>query len=357
MEAFILDSNFQMVGVVDTFESFIWTDRFCGYGDFEVYLPSEAAVPELLTIGNYLTTKKSDRIMIIEDISIEVDPENGSRTTITGRSLESILERRVIWGQVNLDGSLQSEVENLLDDNVIVPSISARAIDNFEFVPSTDDTIADLDVDTQFFGENLYDAILSLCESQQIGFRILLNNSNKFAFELYVGANRTFSQTKNPWVIFSPDYDNLLSSNYFKSMRKFKNAALIAGEGDGSNRTLIESCSDESEGLQRRELYVDSSTLSRTIDGTDLTATKYKKKLTSKGKEHLLETQTMESFEGEIDATKQFVYGVDFMLGDIVQIVNEYGMRACSRVSEVVQCHDASGETMIPTFTSVTEVQ
>ena len=39
MEAMILDTNFQGIYIVDSFESFIWTDRFSECGDFELYIP------------------------------------------------------------------------------------------------------------------------------------------------------------------------------------------------------------------------------------------------------------------------------------------------------------------------------
>ena len=35
--------------------------------------------------GNYLVTKDSDRMMIIEDIQVDTDAENGNRLTVTGR--------------------------------------------------------------------------------------------------------------------------------------------------------------------------------------------------------------------------------------------------------------------------------
>ena len=39
MEALILDKSYATTAVLDKFESFIWTDRFRGYGDFEIYMP------------------------------------------------------------------------------------------------------------------------------------------------------------------------------------------------------------------------------------------------------------------------------------------------------------------------------
>ena len=172
MEAWILDQNAASLAVLDTFQSFIWTDRYRGYGDFEIYMPAETSALSYLKEGNYLVTKDSDRMMIIEDIQVDTDAENGNHLTVTGRSLESILCRRVIWGYKVLNGNFQDAIRTLLNENVIAPSNSKRKIPNFVFRASTDTRITGLTVDTQFLGENLYDAILSLCEEKEIGFRV-----------------------------------------------------------------------------------------------------------------------------------------------------------------------------------------
>ena len=93
MEAWILDQNAASLAVLDTFQSFIWTDRYRGYGDFEIYMPAETSALSYLKEGNYLVTKDSDRMMIIEDIQVDTDAENGNHLIVTGRSLESILCR------------------------------------------------------------------------------------------------------------------------------------------------------------------------------------------------------------------------------------------------------------------------
>lgn len=37
MDVTILNTNLDAVSIVDTYESFIWTDRYYAYGDFELY--------------------------------------------------------------------------------------------------------------------------------------------------------------------------------------------------------------------------------------------------------------------------------------------------------------------------------
>lgn len=72
--------------------------------------------------------------------------------------------------------------------------------------------------------------------------------------------------------------------------------------------------------------------------------------LDQRGAEELAENVYMKAFTGEIEARKTFVYGKDFVKGDLVQIVNEYGMESKVRVSEIMRVQDTNGYSMYPTF-------
>ena len=36
MELLVLNTDYESIAVIDTYESFIWTDRYNSYGDFEI---------------------------------------------------------------------------------------------------------------------------------------------------------------------------------------------------------------------------------------------------------------------------------------------------------------------------------
>ena len=149
MELIVLDTSLKMLSVLDTFESLIWTERYSAYGDFEVYTSINDSVLEILKDDYYLWLKESDQTMIVEDRKIESDAENGNHFTVTGRSLESILERRIIWKQTILSGNFQNGIKKLLDENIINPSDASRKIEGLIFEASTDPAITGLTVDAE----------------------------------------------------------------------------------------------------------------------------------------------------------------------------------------------------------------
>lgn len=349
MEFRLLNTNFIDIDIIDSFDSMIWVERYFKYGDFEIYLPYNKTRFDLFKEDYYVYCRESDRLMIIEDRLIKTDEEKEKKyLTITGRSLESILERRIIWGQTILSGNFQDGIKKLIDESIIAPTIVERKIDNFVFEVSTDPTITELTIDAQFNGENLYPSIQGLCEEKGVGFKITLGDDNTFVFKLYSGVDRSYTQTANSYVVFSPNFDNLLSSSYIESKRLSKNVSLVAGEGEGSARKTV--VVGEGSGLGRREIFTDATWLSSTIDGGTLTPEEYNKQLEQRGFETLAINSCISSFEGEADTSTMFKYGEDFFMGDIVQIANEDDLKSRSRVAELIRSKDLNGEGVFSTF-------
>ena len=354
MELLIMDENFAGVSTLDIFESLIWTDRYYACGDFEIYMPCSEKMLSTLKQDMYLYLRESEHIMIIEDIQIDTDVEDGVHLTVTGRSLESILDRRIIWNLTTLSGGLQAGIKQLLNENAIAPSDPARAIPNLIFEDSTDSKITNLALNAQYYGENLYDVICEVCESNEIGFKIILNESNQMVFSLYAGTDRSYEQTENPYVIFSPGFDNLLNSNYISSKKTLKTVTMITGEGEGSDKKkAVAECSNGAgSGLNRREMHTDASGISQ-IDGENTISDEdYTALLQRQGIDELAQNTRTESFEGEVSSGRTYTYGMDYFMGDIVQNVNEFNIEATSRVTEYIMSQDESGIERYPTFTS-----
>lgn len=352
---YIYDAGFVLKKILDSYLSSIWTVRYDQYGDFEICVPYSKDIFDEVKLDDYIMRPDSDRMMVVEDIQIQTDAEGGDQIVFSGRSVESILDRRVLFDQTIVVGNTQDGVEFLLNENAITPTDVNRKLP-IVFRKSEDTVITALETAYQFSGETLYEAIEALCVEGSIGFRLLPDlNAKNFIFELYNGADRSYYQTDRPYVMFSPDFDNIITSNYISSKKEYKNVAYAAGEGEGSERTVISVYSGETEasGLTRRELYVDAGSVSSTTSDGQITESDYLDQLASRGSEELEKAKSTTYFEGEVDTSRQFVYGVDFEIGDIVQLRNEYDIEGCARITELVLSDDQNGSTSVPTFTSI----
>ena len=353
MDLLVLNTDLDAISVVDTYESFIWTDRYRQPGDFELYMSMMLSVLQYIRQDYYIWNRDSEHVMIIEKIRIDSDVEDGNHITVTGRSLESILDRRIVWGQQVIRGNLQNGVKTLLNSCIISPSDSNRKISNFIFKESTDPAITSLTIDAQYTGDNLLTVIEKICVEHDIGFKVTLNDNKQFVFELYAGVNRSYDQTSNPYVVFSPKFENIINSNYIESKSALKTVTLIGGEGEGSARkyTTVGGGS----GLNRREIFTDARDISSDAgNGVTLTDAEYTSQLQQRGREKLSENTDVTSFEGQVETTIMFKYGEDFFNGDIVQITNEYGHETKARILEIVMSENEEGTSVYPTFATIT---
>lgn len=348
----MLDTNFNELSIIDTFESLIWTQRYNDPGDFELYTSTETLHLEDAKLDNYVRLKGTDQVMIIETIKVSTNPDSGVHLTISGRSLDSILYRRIIWPQIEISGNLQNGIKKLIDANVITPESAERKISNFTFSMSEDSRITSLTHSGQYTGDNLYEVIQTICKNNDIGFLIELDDQNKFVFRLYAGTDRSYNQVKNPYVIFSPSFNNIVNSEHEESKIDYKNVTIVAGEGEGTERktAIVGSIASD---LSRRELYTDARDIQMTKNEDNSLAeslSDYFLRLINRGNEKLSEYKELNTFDGEVEAIQSFIYGRDFYIGDILQFVNELGVESTVRVTSMIRSQDENGYQTYPTF-------
>ena len=374
MEFMVLDSKFDAIAMIDTFTSAIWTVRYDQAGDFELYTPVRLDYLQNMVIGNYLWNRNSDRLMIIETVEIQADHEDGPQLYVSGRSLESILDRRIITSSEVFTGNLSEIISTILTREVMTSG--SRRIPGFIYTPSTDPRITSITAEFTARGENVYDIICSLCQENKIGFKVLPHGEGGFEFRLYKGVDHSYDQNEVPYVVFSPSFENLLNSNYIKSFKAYKNAVYAVGtyqkeviitdkykDDDGTWVETETTTYEETEvtawgysesgtpsGLARREIFVDNGGVNDGEQGGEASSWNVINK--QKGLTELADHQTTTAFEGELEATRQYIYGEDFDIGDIVQVENEFGITGTVYISEIVWSQDVNGLTMTPTFTS-----
>ena len=353
---YVSEKNFQKIAIIDYAISIIWVRRFQDAGEFEVYLPASKELLELLTDGFMLITKEDDteNAMKPESIQLTTDSEDGNHLIIKGRSAECILSQRIIMPQMTFTSIRADEaVYYLVTYNAIAPDKGSETLREMRKIPELSIgswLVKETKIDIQYDGENLLEAVKSICTSVNMGFKIIFSSTG-FAFWLYEGADKTVNQTENTPVIFSPDFDNLGSTEYLYDMSTYYNLIQEGGEGEGSERkhaTVIES--NEIKGLYLREKYVQAESISSNTDDGTLDSSTYNRILKQRAEENLQKAKETKEFSGEIINTDMYQFGVDYNLGDKVSIINEYGIQGTAVVSEITEVDDAEGYRLIPTF-------
>ena len=397
MDLYIFDKSFNTVAVIDEYESFNWTDRYNKAGDFELTLLTTSELLSVLKSDYYVYFSQSEHLMIIEGVEIKVDEEKGNRLIVTGRSLESLLERRIVWTKkkFNLAMNLQRSIVELVINAMSTPqaeyigqdwareitaAADRRKISNMVVRRTWEEPLANvIKMDAiEYWGENIYDIVTELCASRdpEVGFKITWHQTdNTFHFYLYIGNDHSSDNTDgNLPVSFSPQLENIFDTDYYESVKGYKTTVLIAGQypKPKQNQNDEEEIEDKTTwvcrgknldvytGLYRRELFCDARNVpyKDNDNKTTYSWTKVKAALQDEGKKALNSEANKKAttFEGEVDYRTTYEYGVDYKLGDVVDISDIYGHEMKARIVEVTFSDDEEGFSINPTFEMFGEV-
>jgi hypothetical protein len=354
MNIHVLDRDFNLVGIVDDYVSVIWRPAYYDVGDFEIYLDATTENINLLQ-PNYYVVRGQDisvddegnttfkKVMVIKNHNINTDIEGGDYLTVTGRELKYILNSRIVWSQTNLTGNVVTAIETLVNKNAIAPGDANRAIPNLVLDESL---VVSETINKQLTGDKLDEAITEICMTYDIGYDIYIKNK-KLMFKLYRGVDRS---TTVPHVIFSEEFENILSSEYARNTEEFANTTLIGGEGEGVERVYT-TVNNTNSGLDRYEVFTDARDISQNKDSDNtIDINTYYKLLAERGLEKLSEHAITEEFTGEVQHDVNYEYGVDYYLGDTVLIINKYGMTKSVKVLSAIESDDENGTKLIPQF-------
>lgn len=357
---------------ISSWISFIWTKRYCDTGEFELVVPYTIDLYNDLPMDTFLYTDwlwegTSRQVMMIEHRSLRSTEDQGLIIVISGRSVESVLMRRIVldrfmWfaGIDHINASLHEGVRNLLTRNIFEATSGfnpapSRTWNQLVWQSSSDPDVHSIVHEMQYRGENLFDCVVEILRTHNLGFEIGYSPENKrFYFQIYKGRNLSND------VIFSPAWDNLLNSSLYETDEPWRNGVLVlGGDGDGLDRDANYVSLYNLSGRKLREMTVDAHDIRREFTDSAgnqhlLSDEHFYTLLMNQGIVTLNENRQIIMFDGEaIMLDGQFRLGRDFKIGDIVRIEAgpEYG--AYARVEELVFSVDVNGATIVPTFTFI----
>jgi ReqiPepy6 Gp37-like protein len=357
MELYILDSLYRRIQVVDRYESVVWSERFAAKGDFELVVFSTLENRTLFKEGVRLATNVSYRVMTVETIEDSTDDEGRRLLKVKGPSLEGILEHRLAYSGTDLTSDPKwiltgtpLEIANQLFHDICVLGnfdpgdiISGVIEDNVIFPDDTIDPSED-EIAYLLDPKSLYQAEVDLCAAYDMGFRLVRHHStNVLYFDVYTGSDRTTQQTALAAVVFSPDLDNLRNTNKLTTMALYKNVAYVLTPV-GIEIVYPLDVDPDIEGFERRVLIV------RADDITDPDGPTASALMVQRGLEELAKNKRFTALDGEVPPVSQYVYGVHYNLGDLVELRDDDGSTANMRVTEQIFVGDREGFRSFPTL-------
>ena len=348
MELYVFDRELNFVGLLDNFFSLRWVRRYHRAGEFELHCPLNAHTLELLQRENIIWKQGDQEAGYIKYRQLGQDEQGQEVLIIKGDFLTGYLDRRIIWGQEILNTTAEVAMRALVDKNAITPVDPSRVIPFLELGQLQE---FPEEIEYQVSYKNLLEELEKISNLSGLGYRVSVDlPSKKLLFQVYKGRDLTAAQTANPPAIFSNEFENVLEQQYVDSLHNFRNVALVAGAGEGTDRKLV--TVGQGTGLDRVELYVDARDLQEEDEnGNSIQEADYEEMLRSRGQSKLAEYADLKTFECKINPFSNLRYKEDFDLGDIVTCTSKkWGVTIDARITEVEEIYEQDGFSLNVTF-------
>ena len=386
MDLYTLTDTFLAKDVVDEYVSAIWTERYTAAGDTQLVVPDTAANREKLAPGTYLALVGSKEVMELKTHSSE-----DYKLTVVGQSLTKYLDERFSWWKYPTGTGTDAD-ERIQDFNsstmkpgeIISHAVNKMVIDPDDWTGSFDqaeleqdlEVIPGLelgDIDTSGVAERLtipigplYSVIQRLAEEKGVGFVLYLESADPVAgfvlkFKTYRGVDRT-TGSGNPLVRLSPNFESLNNLKEIRSIDGYKNVVYVWYQGivsvhypDGdipegfARRVLVTDAVGEPVGRKVQIGYAwQGYSLTNVVGAPEIAAFREQN-----AKDAFANNNFIHAIDGETSPLNDYKFGVDYGLGDIIELEGITGSITKARVTEYIRTQDETGEKEYPTISVV----
>jgi hypothetical protein len=336
----IIDTDFDLLGEIDNYESLQFTRRFYRAGEFEMHIQiGKRHVDQLVSDRVIVINNQPHKAGIIRFREITTDDAGVETLIIRGPTIGGVLDQRVTLADSydRIRGPAETVLKHYVNNHIVGGTYASGiyAARQIPFMSIAPDLGRGAETPWQTRFEQLDAVIQKIAEWCDIGWQVALDFiMKKWVFDVLPGRNLTAGQDLLPPVIFSHEYDNIESQDYIDSWLQYKNVGYAGGPGEDEDR-LIQMVGNAS-GFARREVFLDCSSAADAAELTDI------------GEQSLSQQGRIKTYNGMILNTGSFVYEKDWDLGDIVTLQNKkWGLTMDGRITEVKEIYEPASKLEI----------
>lgn len=384
---YIYNLDGQLQALIDDYKDLIWSITDQPGGHFELVVPYDDSVFEWAQDDNLIVTDifetgnqnfMENTVPMIIDSVDKTRNEDEDTITISGKSFDYVLHRRVIVPMLKITGMYPSQIIwNIVQATATNPRNYTihgvdLGLDTVRYLPRTSmlQPIWPMGeesvewgpfIDRDYIGENLYDAIGDLCKSWNLGFRVrssFTETGVSHVFYVTFGTDYSIESTENKGrIVLSKDISHIPESSHLRSSASYKNVAYIkgaraAGANTSNNPGEIYTARRPGDptGYDLREGYIDGSSLPANIDDPGFPTENYKTILRMAAADYLYGENGayIDVVEAEIYAS--YTLGKDYGLGDKVSLEDSHGDLGTAIVTAIEFTHNDSQRSLRPVF-------
>ena len=375
----VLDENLKKVDILRKYTFAQYNDKFREVGTFKI---NARIVQENL----YLLDKTKEFYVLfdgtvfgkVENVKRESDSEYERTIVLSGRLGLLLLTKRVIAGTIKFKGNTAQFVKNVIYNEIVKDQSSKRYVNiDIQYDNETYLTSFCSLIDKQVTGGYVWDSVQSVLEQDKLGLYFVPiveiehtpswgtepTNISKWKLTISAGKDRTKGNKQgNVPVVFSQSLSNIARTDYELDTQKYCNVAYVAGEGEEEQRKWYEVYAKEETargvedktGWQRNELWIDARDIQNTDEeGNEITEEEYETLIKQRADEKFTDNAVEESYTATLtEANKQYAYGVDYVIGDLVTVIDdELGISIDAQITEVTKSIEGVREIVDIDFT------
>ena len=362
----IINTKFELLGIITNFESLICIWNYYECGTFELTINKNKINTDKLKKDNMLiVNKRDDKILLIDKVVVSTE-KNSKTMKVTGTCIKGVTKRRIIatngYDRISEDYAenvqkhyLKKHLVESYYDNIRTPE---RDISWIKIAPTQNRGIKTV---WQARLTNLHDEEKHISEDTGLGWYGYLNRKEKCVyFDSLEGTDRTVNQIENPttheylkdftqeqlqqythkqlegiikhpYIIFSEKKKNLLEGKTTDDNSNYKNVGYVAGKGENEDRLIT--VLGTAKGFDRREVLIDLNN----IEDIDELKTEGQKKLDA--------YKTIQSIEGKVYQIPNMEWEKDFFLGDLVTLESN-GIYEDKRIIQAKEIYERNNKTV-----------
>lgn len=356
MEFFKLNSSHKPADTIQDFASLVWTERYQTESDFQLVVNNDVRILTALPIGSLVSHTDTNCVMIVENHEISRTADKKLVINVSGRSLETFLENRVVtaclfglYDVTTEDAIVQTitaaaeEAARQLISNAVVTGVAPTNED----IPNvaTYLVIRDPDVSMTHVIKRgtVYARVMDLLGICNAGLKTVRPNGLQTTMDLviYDGLDLLTS------VIFYAQYEDLVDAKYFWSNKGYRNYAAVAAHFY-SRQYRHRDIPAPLSGLDRRILYVEADDLEGIYSppvANDV--------IVARAQSALDEHKRISLLQAKISDTAKPRFKIDYNIGDLVTVFGEFSTAQAMRVTEHILTIDTEGMRGYPSLSAV----
>lgn len=233
MDIYALDAKFNLISMGIPYENLQWNRKYYEAGDFTVEMPANIYD----TSWAYIGTNDRPELGMIQ--KIELFGEGDVNVLLSGFFCEKMLDDKVCYPRYVGDAQhTETAVRDIFSKYKEDLPISLAPANNPPFGDRTQSDFSD---------DELGDKIYRMLESRELSYRVIYDFiENELRFSVWQGLDRTQSQSKNPYQVFSTEFANMVDKSIDFDDSGYKNFAIIPVNSDD-------------DGKEQDTLYIDLS--------------------------------------------------------------------------------------------------